>query len=141
MKVQSSLKIKISSAARRDFDFLVHADLHGIGVGVGCETAYDPEGYLAIESWVARDTHGQKLPCREPQILDASISGKASWNLQIQQWAEDMYSEEFGGLQLTVAELREYTTDAPPWVFAATVAQAQRKAIRLIGFIPLFLRV
>jgi hypothetical protein len=132
--------IKIPRSARRDFEFLAHSDLHGIGVGVGRETPYAPEGYSAIEAWVMRDTHGQVIPCREPALLDLAVSGKASWNLQIKQWAEDMFSDQFGGLPLTISELREYTHSAPEWVFMATLSQAQQKAKRLIGYIPKFLQ-
>jgi len=128
--------LKIPQSAKRDFEFLVNSDLHGIGVGVGCETTRDPAGYTALEAWVMLDTHGKKVPCREPEKLDAAISGKASWNLQIQQWATDLAD----GCLLSISELSTYCEKSPPWVLKATINQAQRIAIQTVGFIPTFLK-
>lgn len=128
--------MKIPKSAQRDFKFLVEADLHGIGVGIGCETPMDNNGVSAMEAWFMLDTYGKRVPCREPHELDAAISGKASWNLQIKEWATDLAD----GLLLKMGELSEYTQGCPPWVFKATVNQAQRIALQTVGFIPNFLK-
>lgn len=130
-------KFKISDHARRDFEFLRDTDLHGIGVSIGCETPLTPDGYTALECWYAKDTHGETLPCREPAELDKAIRGKASWNLQIKQWAEDIAD----GMLLQQSELVDYCAGLPEWVFDATMNQASKLCREKLGWIPRFARL
>lgn len=127
--------MKIPKSAKRDFEFLVNSELHGIGVGVGCETPMVEDGFSALECWVSKDTYGKNIPCKESELLDLAISGKASWNLQIREWATDLVD-----CLLKVYELREYTNNYPKWVFKASINQAHKIAIEKMGFIPKYLK-
>jgi hypothetical protein len=129
--------MKIPKSADKDFKFLVKSHLHDLGVGVGCDTPMDSEGVSAIEAWFMLDTHGKTVPCREPKKLDLAISGKASWNLQIKQWATDL-SE---GCILRMDELVEYTEECPKWVLKAVVNQAKQIARQTIGFVPTYIEL
>jgi hypothetical protein len=115
-------KIKISNKNKENFLFLTTTHLHGIGVGVGCETQLNTDGYTALEAWVYLDTHGKKVECKEPELLDLAISGKASWNLQIKQWAEDLAE----GLLIQEPEIEEYCKDYPSWIKKSTINQSKQ---------------
>jgi len=126
--------MKISEKARQDFEFYKDTELKTLGVSLGCETELDINGHSALKCFVAKDTHGKILPCSEPEELDSTLKGKASWNLQIKQWATDI-SE---GLMLTQNELHEYCSNLPKWVFPSVVKQAESLSIKSIGFSPRF---
>ena len=129
--------MKIKKRARADFEFLVRSDLNMIGAEIGTVHTSDPDGHSALECWVAFDSRGVVLPCREPKILAKVRQSKASWNLQVKLWAEDLAD----GMLLTLAELRDYCAELPAWIFDATVAQARRLILSRIGFVPSFLQV
>lgn len=120
-------RIKVSDASRSDFDFFVRTDLDMIGAMVGIKDPRDDaKGYTALECWYQRDTHGEALPCREIELLQKAERGKASWNLQIKMWAEDVAD----GMLLRQSELVEYCHGLPAWIFEAVMAQAHLTALR-----------
>jgi hypothetical protein len=113
----------------RDFEFYLKTPLDMVGNSVGVETPNDPNGYSALECWWSKDTHGKTLPCREIEKLQKVQRGKASWNLQIKIWAEDV-----ANCLLFQSELVEYCHKLPAWIFEATMAQAQLIMLRrLVG--------
>lgn len=122
---------KISESSRADFDFFVQTDLDMIGVAVGVKDPRDDaNGFSALECWYQRDTHGRALPCREIKTLHKAERGKASWNLQIKMWAEDVAE----GVLLHQAELVCYCHRLPSWIFEAVMSQAHLIALRrLVG--------
>ena len=126
---------KPSKKVIRDFNFLVHSDLHSIGISLGCESDYDPNGASALDAWFSLDSLGRTIPCREPELHDLAISGKASWNLQIAEWANDLAD----GMLLTIRELNEYTNGHPAWIKKSAIKQARAIVLKNIGFIPSFL--
>lgn len=127
--------MKISPAARTEFEFLRICPLDMIGTQVGVHIIDNPSGHTALECWVAQDTYGKTLPCRETAILAKVLRTKQSLNLQIKLWAEDIPQS-----LLTQEELVSYTHGYPPWVFKATMAQASKLACQTIGFSPRFAR-
>lgn len=129
------MRIKPTAKAARDFEFLLATDLDMIGNQVGVAAQSDPDGHSALECWYARDTHGATLPCREPDKLSKAERAKASWNLQVKLWSEDLAD----GCILRMDELREYCAGLPDWVLRATVQQARKIAVAKIGFAPSYL--
>jgi len=120
-------RIKVSDDSRSDFDFFVQTDLDMIGAMVGVKDPRDDaNGCAALECWYQRDTHGEVLPCREIELLQKAERGKASWNLQIKMWAEDVAD----GMLLRQSELVEYCHGLPAWIFEAVMAQAHLTALR-----------
>lgn len=107
--------------------FFVNTDLDMIGETVGISDHRDsPEGFTALECWYQMDTHGEALPCREIELLQKAERGKASWNLQIKMWAEDVAD----GMLLRQPELADYCHTLPAWIFKAVMAQAHLIALR-----------
>ena len=130
--------MKISQKARKDFEFYKNSSLDMIGYLVGEELPEcDPRGKSALECWYSADTHGVKLPCSQPEILEKVIRTKKSVNLQIKLWAEDIAN----GNLLTQSELWTWIPDYPEWVFKAVVEQAGKILKEKIGFIPRFARI
>ena len=127
----SGVRIKPSSKAAADFDFLLKTPLDMIGDAVGVEERDCPDGHSALECWYARDTLGKMLPCRELGKLRKVERSKQSWNLQIKMWAEALNDP----LVLSVPELRDYCEGLPEWIFAATLRQAQKICRETIGFV------
>lgn len=130
------MRLKITDRAKADFAFYRDTPLGMVGVGIGCATTLAPSGFSAMECWFAKDTHGKTLPCREPELLDKVLRGKASVNLQVKLWAEDVAD----GMLLRQAELVEYVHGWPEWVLRAVMAQAGKIATRIVGFAPRFAR-
>lgn len=128
--------MKITDRIKAEFEFYRDTPLDMIGQQVGVDVVPDPSGHSALECWMAKDTHGKDLPCREPEVLLKAFRGKKSVNLQVKLWAEDVAD----GLMLRQPELAEYTTSWPEWVFRATMEQAGRIAERMVGFVPRFAR-
>lgn len=121
--------------AVEDFTFLTNTELHWLGHDVSPLPPPDPSGYSALECWFAFDTHGVKLPCREPELLARARRAKASWNAQIKEWAQDV------GLLLGQGELWEYCHNKPRWIFEATLRQAGKRLKSSTGFVPRFARM
>jgi len=124
-------KIRPSERARLDFEFFSATGLDMVGHEIGVKNTTDPDGYTALECWYAKDTHGQTLPCSEPEKLAKALRGKASWNLQVKMWAENVagcskHPILQGGLLLGQEELMEYCHGRPEWVFDATMKQAAK---------------
>ena len=129
--------MKISKRARRDFDFYLNHALDTIGDEPITNVEYSDGGKSALECFYSRDTYGRTLSCREPELYKKILQSKASWNLQIKQWAEDIAD----GILLQQPELNEYTYTYPKWVFEATLNQATKLAKKKIGFAPRFSRL
>lgn len=130
---------KISSRAKKEFEFYRDfPDMIGVQVGVAIEVA-DPKGSSALECWWAKDTHGQTLSCREPELLERVVRGKASANLQIKMWAEAMADPPL----LLQPELMEYVEGWPSWAFEAVVNQAGKLLMDhpQHGYVPRFATV
>jgi len=106
-----------------------------VTVEIQLKTSYDSNGAQALSCWYALDTHGKKMPCREPELLDKALSGKASWNLQIKMWAETVAE----GL-LFQEELFEYCYGLPRWITRATLNQSQKIFKEKYGWTPRFCR-
>lgn len=130
-------KIRPSERARMDFEFFVATELDMVGHEIGVKNATDQNGYTALDCWYAKDTHGQILPCCEPELLAKAMRGKASWNLQVKLWAEDIAD----GMLLRQPELVDYCHSLPPWIFEATMQQGAKRAAASIGFVPTFARL
>lgn len=127
----SGAKIRPSTKATLDFEFLLATPLDMIGDIVGVQEKDSPDGYSALECWYARDTLGKVLPCSELERLRKVERSKQSWNLQIKMWAEALNDP----LVLSVPELRGYCEGLPDWIFAATLRQAQKICRETIGFV------
>ncbi len=127
--------MKISSNAKRDFDFLYHTKLDMIGKNSFNHPIDLINGVSALESWYVYESVGKVLATCEPEKLDKVLRSKASVNLQIRMWSEAMCDP----LVLSVEELRTYCKEFPGWVFKATVNQARKLILKQIGFIPSFL--
>lgn len=131
-------KQRITERAKEEYIFLRDTPLDTIGVLVGIGDPRDnANGFTAMECWYARDARGEVLPCREFAELSKVERSKKSWNLQIEQWAEDIAD----GLLLRQAELIDYCHGLPSWIFSATINQAQKTLKRTVGFVPSFARV
>lgn len=130
------MKFKITDRAKAEFEFYRKTPLDMIGHEVGVEAVADSSGYTALECWWARDTHGETLPCREPELLAKVIRSKQSVNLQVKLWAEDVAD----GMLLRQAELVEYVHGWPSWVLRAVLEQAAKIATQIVGFAPRFAR-
>ena len=126
------MRFAISQRARSEFEFYRDTPLDMIGHELA--PTDDPKGFSALECWWSLDTHGQELPCREPELLAKVLRGKQSVNLQVKLWAEDIAD----GMLLRQEELREYTLGWPAWVFSATLAQARKLLLERVGFVPGF---
>lgn len=113
--------MKVTDRSRNDFEFFVFTPLNMVGEQIGVWVTSDQDGKTALECWYAKDTHGQVLPCREPELLSKAMRGKASWNLQIRMWAESIAEET-----LFQWELIDYCHGLPAWIFDATMQQANK---------------
>jgi hypothetical protein len=81
----------------------------------------DEQGYSALESFAQLETVGQKVPCREPQLLQQVLRAKAYLNLQINMWAEGIKEKTFF--------MWEFKADFPwfkEWVWKAVENQANK---------------
>lgn len=132
------MSLKISPASVKDFEFFLstHLDIIGEAVG-GQEHESSGEGHSALECWWSKDTHGKELHCREPNKLSKAVRSKASWNLQIKLWAEDIAD----GMLLRQSELVDYCHGLPGWIFEATMRQAGKIVMERVGFVPRFARL
>ena len=127
--------MKISEKSQRDFEFY---STFPVMCGVEVIPSNWPEGHAsALEAFVFFDSTGKKAPCKDIAALRRAFVGKASVNLQIKMWAEDLFNCPI----LLVAELREYTKDMPEWVFRATIMQAQKLSLEQLGFVGKHLKV
>lgn len=131
-----SLRIKVSASAEAEFNFYSRTDLDMIGHSVGHSFDYDPEGHSALECWWYKDTHGKTIPCRDPLALGKAVRGKASVNLQVRMWAQDVADHALLGQR----ELLDYTHGWPSWVLLAVLNQATSIAVGELGFAPRFCR-
>lgn len=147
--------MKISRRSQKDYEFFLNTDLDTIGSCVGGgqtsvrddkghEWKIDPTGHSALECWFWFDTHGKSLNCREPEQLGKALRSKASWNLQIREWAVDIAD----GMLLQQPELVDYCHDLPEWIFVATMKQAAKLSLEggwlccaSQGFAPRFARL
>lgn len=127
---------KIGDRARAEFEFYRTTTLDMIGICLVDSTESSPNGSSALEAWYQKDTHGQTVACREMDVLQKVLRGKASWNLQVKLWAEDIAD----GMLLTQPELVEYCHECPEWVFRAVMEQAGKLAQQLHRFLPRFAR-
>ena len=131
------MKMRITERSKAEFEFYLNTPLDMIGRSVGeKEQPGDPNGYSALECWYALDTYGDKLACREPELLAKATRSKKSVNLQVKLWAEDIAD----GMLLRQPELVEYTHRWPEWVFRAVMEQAGKITSKTIGFVPRFAR-
>jgi hypothetical protein len=128
--------MKITERAKSEFEFYRDTPLDMIGHTVGVVAVGAEGGYTAIESWWALDTHGEALPCLEPELLAKVIRSKKSVNLQVRMWAEDIAD----GMLLRQSELIEYAHGWPSWVLRAVMEQASRISEKAMGFVPRFAR-
>jgi len=128
--MNASLRVK------QDFQFYLETPLDMVGKVVGAPPLVpDPRGKSALECWVFYDTHGKTMPCAEPEVLDKVRRSKASINLMVKLWAEDL-----AGALLSRAEVQRYTEGWPTWVARAVEEQAAKLAQRQVGFVPSFIR-
>lgn len=105
-----------------------------IGHSVGVQDMSDPAGVTPLEAWYALDTHGKVLPCNDTATLNKVIRSKASINLQVKLWAEDLADCAL----LSREEVITYTNNYPKWVRKAVFQQAGKILMKTVGFIPSF---
>lgn len=131
--------MRISQTARENFEFLLHTDLDMIGQGTKADACVidSPEGKSSLECWYMFDTHGQHIPCKEAEDLRKVLRAKASWNLQVKLWAQDVAY----GMILYQEELLSYCHQLPEWIFRATMQQAGSICVKIFGYVPRYSRV
>lgn len=117
----SEIHIKVNRNQRRDFEFLLNSELDGLSDLESLKTKpADPNGYSAIECWVAQDTYGKKdLPCSEPDTLQVVVEKKKAWNLQIRMWSESVVEGTFLVMELDDMHL-------PKWIKKAVINQSKK---------------
>ena len=135
--MQQNKLYKETDTAKTEFNFYLNSPLDMIGNEIGVALKPSEEGVSALQAWIAFDTHGKIVPCREPEVLAKVLRSKKSVNLQIKLWAEDLAQ----GILLAQNELIDYVAGWPNWVLAATMQQAAKIAKNQIGFVPRFLRI
>lgn len=94
--------------------------------------AYSEGGYSALECFHSHETYGKELPCREPELLSRALNGKEWHGLTVTNCAED-----YIGRILFTSDIRE---NYPEWVQRDIFGRARQLAIKLIGFIPTFVK-
>lgn len=90
----------------------------------------EPAGYSAAECFHVHETYGQRLPCREPELLARALNGKEWHGLTVTQCAED-----YLGRLLFAQDLK---TNYPDWVRRDILGRAAQLAKQQIGFVPTF---
>lgn len=93
----------------------------------------DANGQTALACFHVLESTGERLPCREPELLERYLSGKKTHGITVGMAAEDL---AFNGL--TTRE--EIGKCFPAWVAAESVAAARRAFVARNGFTPKFLK-
>jgi len=70
-------------------------------------------GASFIEAFVARDTHGRRMPTRHPRALGVLLKAKASANLHIKTYAQSRVEGTMSLLELRAICIAAH---APDWV-------------------------
>lgn len=112
-------RIKYSQRFIEDFEFYCKNRHPFIFCGVEvCIEPMDVMGVTAREAFFRLDTHGVKVPCREPQLLRELIRCKKSINWHIKQWVEG-----FADVGEPVSFYLDSLIDPPSWVEEAIRGQ------------------
>ncbi len=90
------------------------------------------DGYSGLECFHAHETFGKVLPCREPDLLARALNGKERHGLSVTHCAED-----YVGRILFAAELK---ANYPAWVRKDILGRAAQIALKVVGFVPTFVR-
>jgi len=70
-----------------------------------------------IKAFVEFDSTGKMVDCRNPNVLQAALRGKALLNLQIKMWGEGM--QDCGARYYFENELKPAYSYMPDWVWIA----------------------
>lgn len=97
------------------------------------KTLFDMYGKPALDCFHALESRGQRVPCREPEKMDAYLVGKQQHGITVAMVAEDFAINRL----ITSQEVRD---NYPGWVAREIFAQAQKQAAQKIGFVPTFVR-
>src|SRR5688572_29074024 len=87
---------------------------------------YEPTSELqatTLEEWYFLwDTHGKKASYKDLELCGKIIQAKATLNLTIKMWVEDVKNE-----LLFIWEVWEYCVEYPDWVWKAFCGQVERE--------------
>lgn len=122
------MKIKPTKKSNDRFDYFVRCeDKKRIP-----EIVYDKDGYTAKECFFAHESWGESLPCKEPELLSRALNGKEWHGLNVTHVAEDFVD------RLCFAE--EIKENYPEWVQKDIFGRAKQVAMRIVGFVPTFVK-
>jgi len=93
-------------------------------------TPMDPDGFTALECFHQRESTGEILPCREPELLDRALNGKEQHGLTVTMIAED-YVDRL----IFASELK---ANYPEWVRRDILGRAGQIALKIKGYVPTF---
>lgn len=83
---------------------------------------YDENGFSAKEVFYAMDSTGDRLPCREPELLRKVIIFKKSLNFHIKLWVDG-----FEDMRMGIDEYMSEFIDPPSWVRKSFENQLKKK--------------
>jgi len=93
-------------------------------------TPMDPKGFTALECFHQRESTGETMPCREPELLDRALNGKEQHGLNVTHLAED-----YVGRILFASEIK---ANYPEWVQRDILGRARQIAQSILGWVPTF---
>ena len=120
--------MKISKGAKERFDYFSKCTDEKRLPAI----ALFADGFSALECFHAHETHGETLPCREPALLSRALNGKEWHGLTVTNCAED-----FIGRILFTSDIK---ANYPEWVQRDIFGRARQLAMKMIGFVPTFVR-
>lgn len=120
--------MKVSKRSKEKFDYFVECGdtLRHL------PTKYSEDGYSAVECFHAYESNGDKLPCREPQLLDQALNGKEQHGITITMLAEDYIDR--------ILFSCEIESNYPEWVQNEIYSRAEQMAASRIGYTPTFIK-
>lgn len=120
------MKIKPSNRSREKFEFFSQCE-DSLRMP---QTKMCPDGESALVCFHAKETYGETLPCREPEMFDRAMNGKEQHGMTVTMVAEDYLDRLIFAIEIE----KNY----PAWVANEIYARANQLAIGKIGFIPKF---
>jgi hypothetical protein len=89
------------------------------------------EGVSALEAFHALESHGRRMPTREPELLERYLAGKIWHGVTVENCAED-----FALSRLLFS--RDIKSNYPAWVADEIFSAAARLAQSRLGYVPTF---
>lgn len=88
---------------------------------------YDENGFSAKQVFYKMDSSGEKLPCREPELLRKVIVFKKSLNFHIKLWVEG-----FEDMRMSIDDYMSEFDDPPDWVRKSFQNQLKKRMTKIM---------